>query len=149
MGFAAWTRIDWVGLLQDTGIIASLLFAGLNFRADSRDRKIQNMLALTSAHRDIWSALYAHPNFGKIFRDEATGRTPLFASDSELFIHFLILHLGASYRAHKLGMYFEEDGLRHDIREFFSLPATKAVWQKSRVYQDRDFVKFVESTLTG
>lgn len=71
------------------------------------------------------------------------------SGDEEMFVNFLILHLAASFRARKLGMNLEEEGLRLDIQEFFSLPIPKAVWEKSKVYQERDFAKFVESILDG
>jgi hypothetical protein len=145
MGFAGWTAIHWIDLLQSTGILAGLLFTAYNIRSDSRDRKIHSVFALTEAHRDIWSKVYEHPNLASVLRPEVNAESFSVSNEQELFVHLLILHLAASYQARKLGMYFQEDGLRLDIREFFSLPIPKAVWEKSKVYQDHDFVKFVES----
>jgi len=41
-------------------------------------------------------------------------------------------------------MYFVEGGLKKDVREFFSLPIPRAVWNEMKSYQDSDFVRFVE-----
>lgn len=68
-------------------------------------------------------------------------------SVEELFVQMLILHLASSFLAKKLGMYVQEDGLRLDIKNFFSFPIPKLVWEKSKIYQDTDFVEFVESCM--
>ena len=58
---------------------------------------------------------------------------------------FLILHLASSFEARKHGMYFVENGLREDVANFFNLPIPAAVWQEMKIYQDYDFISFVES----
>jgi len=65
------------------------------------------------------------------------------------FVHLLILHLRASYKAKKFGMDFDDEEVRADIKQFFSRPVPFAVWKKSRRFQDRDFVKYVENALEG
>jgi hypothetical protein len=116
-------------------------------RADSRERKVQSVFTLTAAHRDIWSKVYEHPNLARVLRPDAESKIVAVSNEEELFVHMLILHLSASYLARKLGMYFQEEGLRLDIREFFSRPIPKAVWEKSKQFQDKDFVEFVESCI--
>ena len=51
------------------------------------------------------------------------------------------------YRATKLGMYPHLEGLRRDVREFYSLPIPSQVWERMKSFQDRDFVSFVEDAL--
>ncbi len=41
-------------------------------------------------------------------------------------------------------MYFAEQGLAVDVREFFALPIPASVWQLVKIYQQLDFVRFVE-----
>src|SRR5260221_4731876 len=131
MGIVDFAQINWLDLLQSIGILSGLLFTAYNIRADSRERKVQSVFTLTAAHRDIWSKLYEHPHLVRVLRHAET--EPISVSDDEeLFVHLLILHLGASYLATKFGMYFQEEGLRLDIKEFFSLPVPKAVWKKSK-----------------
>src|SRR5260221_11051891 len=141
-----WTAVHWLDILQSLGIGAGLLFTAPNVRADSRERKIQSLFALTASHRDIWSKVYEHPHLMRVLR-HAGAEAISVTEDEEMFVNLLILHLAASYRARKFGLYFQEEGLRLDVKEFFSLPIPKLIWQKSRVYQDHDFVAFVESCM--
>ena len=142
----AWTTVHWLDILQSIGILAGLLFTAHNIRSDSRERKIQSLFALTAAHREIWSKVYEHPHLMRVLR-HAEAEPVTVSEDEEMFINLLILHLAALYRARKLGLYFQEEGLRMDVKEFFSLPIPKLIWKKSRVYQDRDFTAFVESCM--
>ncbi len=64
--------------------------------------------------------------------------------EEELFVHLLILHLQASFKARLSGMEFDDDAVAADIRDFFQLPIPRSVWEKSKTYQGRDFVAFVE-----
>ncbi len=47
----------------------------------------------------------------------------------------------------KDGMFIALEGMRADIKEFFSLPIPKAVWEKSKRLQNQGFVRFVEACL--
>jgi hypothetical protein len=147
MGIVEWATIHWIDVLQSIGILAGLLFTAYGTRADSRERKVQSVFALTAAHRDIWSKLYEHPHLARVLRPAVETKSLRLSNEEELFVHMLILHLASSYLARKLGMYLQEDGLRLDVKEFFSLPIPRAVWEKSKVYQDSDFVQFVESCM--
>ena len=42
--------------------------------------------------------------------------------EEELFVHFLILDLRASFKARKLGLQFDDDNVRADVRYFLSRP---------------------------
>jgi len=143
MGIIGWVTTNWIDLLQTAGIVASLLFTAYTIGEDARQRKIENLFALTTAHREIWSNLYEYPHLAKVLDPNAISSS----ASEELFVNFLILQLAAAFRARKLGMYFHESGLRLDVQEVFSLPIPKAVWEKARVYQEPDFVDFVESCL--
>jgi hypothetical protein len=66
-----------------------------------------------------------------------------------LFVRFLILHLATSFEARKRRMYFAEEGLKRDMREFFSLPIPRAIWSGVRVYQQQDFVHFVDEAVSS
>jgi hypothetical protein len=68
-------------------------------------------------------------------------------NQEELFVTLVILHLNAVYHAMKRGMFIKPEGIRRDIRWFFRLPIPYAVWQKLQVFQDHDFVHFVEEAM--
>jgi len=46
----------------------------------------------------------------------------------------------------KGGIMIQQDGLYEDIKSFFLLPISKTVWAGWKVFQNDDFVGFVESS---
>ncbi len=73
-------------------------------------------------------------------------RYPVTESE-RLFVRFLILHLATSFEAGRRKMFFAEEALKKDMREFFSLPIPLDVWSGARVYQQMDFRDFVDATI--
>ena len=67
--------------------------------------------------------------------------------EEELFVHLLILNLRASFKARMVGMEFDDDAVAADVRQFFAHPIPREMWAKSKIYQDRDFVAFVDSNI--
>ena len=67
--------------------------------------------------------------------------------EEELFVHTLILQLRTAFKAGKLGMQFDDDAVAADIRQFLNRPIPSAVWQRSKIFQDADFVAFVEHSI--
>ena len=147
MGAFGWLQENIAELLNAAGIVGGLLFTAFSFRVQARERRLSNLIALTQAHREIWARLYDEPDLSRI-REKKVDLSNCPATEKEkLFLTSLILHLNCVYRAITLGMFPELEGLRRDIREFYSLPIPQAIWERLRPLQDRDFVAFVESTL--
>jgi len=146
-GMETWLAGNWFELLQ-TIILAAGLFATIQtLREDIKERKIQNLFTLNTAHRDIWSVIYDRPYLNRVLRrDIDLARHPV-TSEEELFVHFLILHLRASFKARQAGMEFSDDAVVADIRQFFAQPIPRHVWGNSKRFQDPAFVVFVESHL--
>jgi len=67
--------------------------------------------------------------------------------EEEMFVHTLILHLRTAFKARELGMQFDDDAVAADIREFLNRPIPRSVWERSKVFQDADFVGFVERSI--
>jgi hypothetical protein len=65
----------------------------------------------------------------------------------ELFINTLIVHLSTAYRAMKNGEFVRLEGLKADVKSFFSLPIPRMVWGKVRPFHDKDFVDFIQSVV--
>lgn len=142
-------RENWFVLLQSVGIIGSLLFTAASFRTDAKARRISNLLTLTHHHREIWTQLYKRPDLLRVVKRAVDLMRQPVTEAEELFVDLLILHLSSSYHAIRDGLLAEPEGLRKDIRWFFSLPIPRAVWRKSRILQDEDFVRFIDSNLEG
>lgn len=59
----------------------------------------------------------------------------------------VISHISSVYEALKDELVIKQEGLRRDVRSFFSLPVPKAVWQNAKLLQNQDFAAFIESSL--
>lgn len=144
-----WVSQHGYDLLEAIGIMASLLFTAASFRKDDQSRKISNLLALTAEHRDIWTALYQRPELARVLNAKVDlARQPV-TNDEALFITFLLLHLSATFRGMKAGMFVTHQALAKDIRWFLSLPIPNVVWQQSKALLETDFVAYVEGCLTA
>lgn len=131
-------------ILQTVSILAGFFTAAFTIRANTRERKIANLFALTNAHREIWSLLYERKELSRVLSKSVNLRTDPVTTEEELFVHTLILHLRAAFKARELGMQFDDGAVAADVREMFVLPIPRDVWERSNVFQDSDFVAFVE-----
>ncbi len=147
MEFLHWLRDNWFDCLQSIGIVAGLLFAGLSFRGDTRSRRTENLIELTKQQREIWSELDRRPELRRILNTNADVVQSPVMPEEERFIRALVLHLNGAFHAMKDGLFAKPEGLSADIRRFFSRPVAKAVWERLKPFQDKDFVEFVEVCL--
>jgi hypothetical protein len=147
MGASQWIGAHWFDLVQSIGIIASLLFSAYTTRKDERARRIGNLIAVNDEYRHIWREFYSQPGLSRVLKcDVDLSKAPV--SDEEwLFVKMLILHLDTVRRAIKARMFVKIEGLREDVRDLFALPIPKAVWEKIKPFQDKDFVAFIEDCL--
>ena len=136
-------------VLQTASLLVGLFTAVHSVRTDTKERKIGNLFTLTNAHREIWSQLYERKELTRVLLVSVNLRREPVTAEEELFVHTLILHLRAAFKARKLGMQFDDDAVAADIRQFLSRAIPREVWEKSKVFQDSDFVQFVERCLGG
>ncbi len=149
MDFLNWFQDNWFTFLQSLGIIAGLFFTGISLRIDSKVRRVGNLFTVTKQHREIWTALYSRPELKRVVNASANLKAKPISDEEELFVNFLILHLASSYRAAKAGMYLLRGEVRADIVTFFSLPIPRTVWERTKLFQDPDLVRFVEDCLSN
>lgn len=134
-------------VLQSTVLVLSLIFSGLAFRADTKARRIGNLINFTSNHREIWSEFYRRPELARIFRSTVNlSRKPI-TGEEEMFVISLILHLRASHAAISEKLVLKPHGICLDVQWLFSFPITKTVWDRIKSFQDSEFVQFVEDCL--
>ncbi len=144
-----WAIEHWLELVQIVLLGAGLFAAVLTLRTDINVRRVQNLINLTSAHREIWSLLYDRPHLSRVLDRQANLIEKPITLEEERFVHFLILHLRASFKARQIGFHFDDDELGDDIEDFFTRPIPKQVWQQARKFQEPTFVKYVEVHLNG
>lgn len=143
-----WLAQHGSDLLQSTSVV-SLLLAAYTIHKETRERRIGNLFTITGAHRELWKTLYEKPELRSVLADSSKGEDLAPTFEEQLFVHLLILHLAAAFRARSYGMYFQEHGLAADIQRFFSRPIPRAVWKQSQQFQEPDFVEFVEGVMGG
>ena len=149
MGILGWVARHWFDGLQTTGILVGFYTALHSLRADTKERKIGNLFELTKAHREIWSRLYDRKELGRVLAQNVNLAREPATPEEELFVHTLILHLRTAFKARDLGMQFDDDAVAADIRQFFSRPIPRFVWEQTKSFQDRRFIDFVEHSLAS
>jgi hypothetical protein len=142
-----WISKHWTEFLQSTGIIAGLFFTAYSAWKEAKAREIGHMIAIADQHRQIWKELYERPKLARVLEKAIDLDKKPVSHEEELFVTLLILHLDKVHRAMKAGMFITLEGLQSDIEGFFSLPIPKAVWEKAKPLQNREFVKFIEASL--
>src|SRR5215207_2168581 len=136
----AWIAQHWTELLQNAGIIGGLLFNAVNLRLDTKARRVSNLLKITEGHRELWSKLYERPELSRVLDIDADVEQRPVSGEEELFVVLLVLHLSSAQEAIKQGMFTAPEGLRRDVRQFFSKPIPRTVWERIKVFHDADFV---------
>ena len=109
--------------------------------------KMSIMPTLTEAHRNLWTELYSKPQLARVLSDTVDLEKSPVTQEEELFVHLLILHLRAWFKARRSGMDMDDDAVSADIQEFFGHPIPREVWENSKKFQGDDFVAFVESSI--
>lgn len=145
MGIFSWVEENWFLLLQSAGIIGGLLFTASSLRSETKTRRVSNLLAITESHRKIWMEFYRRPELKRVLDERADVGQLEISREEEIFVNFAIFHLNSVFYARESGLVVKLEGLRCDIRWFFSLPIPRMIWEKTKILQNDDFVEFVES----
>src|SRR5437899_3061535 len=138
MEISRWAGEDWFDLLQSLGIVGGLLFTAWSLRSETRTRRVNNLLAITKGHRDIWTEFYRQPKLKRVLADRADLGREGITREEEIFINLIILHMNCVFYARKTGLVFKLDGLRRDVGWFFALPIPKVIWEKTKLLQNDD-----------
>ena len=143
----AWLVEHWFDFAQTVGIIGGLLFTAHAIRRDEKSRAITNTIAVNEQYSQIWHEFYERPELARILKKDVDLNQQPVSNDEALFVKTLLLHLDVVRRTMKAGIFVKIQGLQKDVRDFIALPIPKAVWEKIKPFQDRDFVAFVESCM--
>jgi len=99
------------------------------------------------AHGDLEGIVCAARAFWITEERVALDTKPL-SHEETLFVTFLILHLSVVFRVMKAKMFVNIEGFTEDVKEFFSLPIPKTIWNSIKSSQDKDFVSFIEKLVS-
>jgi hypothetical protein len=147
MEFMGWIAMHWIDLLQTASIVVGLYATTHTIRADTKERKIQNLFTLTSAHRDLWTQFLDRPEVHRVYSvDLDLEKAPPTMAERR-FVGLMILHVRTAFKARRAGMEFGDDMVAADLRQFFSRPIPRVVWNSLRELQDPEFVAFLDEIL--
>lgn len=144
-----WIAENWFDILSAVGIVGGLFFTAVALRSDTKTRRIAHLLTITTNHREIWKEYLRNPQLARVLDPCADlARQPITVDEKE-FVNFVILHLSSVYYALRDELVIKLEGVRRDARSFFSLPIPQAIWEKTKGFQNDDFVAFVEESRRG
>jgi len=139
-----WFVENWFDLFSALGIIASLLFAAVSLRSETKTRRIANLLQITEAHRQIWTQVIDRPELGRILDIDPNLKKKPVTRAEEILVTMVIHQMANVFEAIKNELFIKQEGLRRDIAWFLDHPIPKLIWEKLKVLQNDDFAEFVE-----
>jgi hypothetical protein len=139
-----WLDSNWFNLLQSIGIIGGLCFTALALRTESVSRHTSDFLILTGHHRELWLEIQRQPALGRVLQPEVDLVADPITWAEEEFLNLVFVHFQSGWELARRGSILRLDSLKTDARCFFVLPIPKAVWTKTKVFRDEEFIQFVE-----
>jgi len=146
-GFSSWIDGNWFNLIQTAGIVGSLLFGAATAQREAKTREIENHLTIAEQHRNLWNEARQRKDLDRIFQTDADViKIPITVAESE-FLNLVVGHFQAGWILSENGAAITLNEMRADVRDFFTLPLPRAVWERTKGMRNRRFVKFVERAL--
>lgn len=141
-----WLEGNWFQALQATGIAAGLLFSGLSFRQNIRMNRAQTLINLTAQHRSIWMKAFDLPELRQVLDPTPLKRKKVTAQE-QLFVDMIIHHVTTMLDASRRKMIRMDPGMAIDLKEFFSLPIPRKVWEDAKRFRDPRVLKYIDGLL--
>ena len=69
MEILGWMGAHGLDFLQTASILVGFFTAAYTIRTNTKERKIGNLFALTTAHREIWSRLYERNELSRVLSE--------------------------------------------------------------------------------
>ena len=102
----------------------------ISLRADSNVQRVSN----PKQHREIWTQIFDRPELKRVLDSKADMTANPITHEERIFVNFVVLRLSVAQEAIKQGMFTPPDGLRDDMRRFYSRPIPKAVWEITNLF---------------
>ena len=142
-----WLAQNWFTVLSSVGIVGSLLFTAVSLHSETKTRRVANLLAVTANYCTIWKEFINQPNLARVMDARANLEQEPVTPAEEMFVNMVIHHISTTYYAMHDELLMRLEGLRRDIKQFFSLPVPNAVWTKTKLLQNQGFAAFIDSSL--
>lgn len=147
MEFEVWIATNWFTLLQSVGIVGSLWYTSKAFKLDAHTRRVSNYLALAEQHREIWALVLTRRELYRILQSSPNLEKKPISAEERLLVTQLIIHVHAVFIARRDRLLDEIEGADDDIRQFFSKPIPRLIWEEISVLQNRDFRNYIETVI--
>ena len=147
MNPAEWFAGKWFEIIQTGAVIFSLLATVHTIREDTRSKKVQNAIALTSNHRELWSMMLQNPRLKRVLNPKANIVKKPPTAEEELFVQMMILQLRTALKARETGLEFGDEDITSDVREIFALPIPKTIWLRTKLLHEENLRVFIEHSL--
>ena len=142
-----WLAENWFNLFSSIGIIGGLWFTAVSLHSETKTRRIANLLTITANYREVWQEFFHTPELTRVIDPAANVAKKPVTPVEELFVGLIISHTNSVFYATNNDLVVKWEGLRRDVKSFFSLPVPKAVWNRTKLLQNQDFAAFIESSL--
>jgi hypothetical protein len=144
-----WLAENWFNFFSSIGILGGLWFTAVSLHSETKTRRVANLLTITINYREIWKEFFSTPELARVIDPAANVAKRPVTPDEEFFVNTVISHTSSVYEALKDELLIKQEGLRRDVKSFFSLPVPKAVWTKVKLLQNQDFAAFIDSSLNN
>lgn len=145
---SSWLEANWFNFIQTAGILFGLLFTTLALRRDSRERRLSNLLALKTEHRELWNIIHENPRLARILNPDVDLIASPITEEETVFLRQMIVHFAVSWQSLQDGMPLNPDGFKKDASTIFSLPLPRTAWREVKQVQHPGFVEFIEQAIT-
>jgi len=149
MGIGEWLSQNWFDLFSSVGIIGGLWFTAVSLRSETKTRRVANLLTITANYREVWKEFFRSPELARVIEPSADVAKQPVTPAEEFFVSMVISHISSMYEALKDELVTKQEGLRRDVGSFLSLPIPQAVWKTVKIFQNADFIAFVEKCRRG
>jgi hypothetical protein len=145
--FEVWVRDNWSNAIGAVGIIGSLWMAIAAAHREAKAKEVENLLALSAHHRELWGTLSTRRELERILDGNADVlKCPITAAEKE-YINLVMVFYRTTWGIALSGGMITLKELTADVRGFFALPLPHAVWEESKQFRDPQFVRFVDKAL--
>ena len=144
---SSWAESNWFNLAQTAGLMGSLWITAAAATRDAKAREVENLLAISDHHRQLWTGISQRPELERIFKPNAdVAGVPLKVAEEES-INLAIVLYQTTWCIAKTGGMITLKELGADIRGFLALPLPHAVWEKTNSSRNPKFVRFVKRAM--
>lgn len=137
------TPKDLLPIIQSIGIIAGLVYAGLNFRREGKAKRASNYVTLVQNYRDIWKLKITDPALSDALKQRVAPGIEA-TEQQKQFITFLFFHLSTYFYLRQNDQIDEISAISIDVKNFLSSPLVKCHWEENKSFYNDDFIRFVD-----